>query len=248
MRIENIRKSYGAHEVLRDVTFEVADGSIHALIGPNGAGKSTLFGVISGEHRPESGSIWLNDRDIVASPVGERVSRYGMVRTFQVARTFAGLTVGENIETAILASHGRGYSFWSVKVRQRLWSQAQESLARVGLDRIQDALVSEISHGDKKRLEIGMALARGAKILFLDEPTAGMSAEDTSETLSLIKDLWSAGGLTVLLTEHDMDFVFGLAEEITVLHRGTVVCTDAPAVVRARADVQELYLGGGELV
>ncbi|MCL6595902.1 MAG: ABC transporter ATP-binding protein [Firmicutes bacterium] len=242
LRLEGVTKRYGAHVVLDDVTLDVEPGTLHAIIGPNGAGKSTLFGVVSGEHTVARGRVLLGGRDVTRVPAATRVGM-GVARAFQVARVFPDLTVADNVLVAVLASHRLTQVFWRRRVPERTEREARRALERMQLTALADRPARSLSQGDRKRLEIGMALALDARLLLLDEPTAGMSPEETAATTRLIREVWRETGVTVLLTEHDMQVVFDLAQRLTVLHRGRVLCTDVPERVRERPDVAEVYLG-----
>lgn len=245
LHLVKVSKRFGGHLVLDDVDLDVATGSIHAVIGPNGAGKSTLFGVVAGEHTPERGTVSLNGRDITRVHASRRVG-LGVARAFQVAHVFPSLTVRENVTAAMLASRGAAHTFWSARPIRQARRDATAALEQMNLDHLAELPARDLSQGDRKRLEIAMTLELGPSLLLLDEPTAGMSPEETQATVSLIKELWSRTGLTVLLTEHDMSVVFGLAQRLTVLTAGRVLVTGHPNEVRLRDDVREIYLGSDD--
>jgi branched-chain amino acid transport system ATP-binding protein len=239
--VGEVSHSFGAILALDRVSLAVEAGERRAIIGPNGAGKSTLFDVIGGELRPAAGRVWLDGRDITRLPVHRRAT-LGLGRTFQTSRLFAGLTAFENVRLAV----GRRLGL------QRRWfrplydydavaAQAEAALERVGLRPQRDQPVAELAHGQQRALEIALALAAGPRLLLLDEPTAGLSPGETAEIGRLIAGL--PRSLTLLIVEHDMDVVFGLAERITVLHHGRVIADGAAAQVRADERVQEIYLG-----
>lgn len=242
LELRGVEKRYGANTALEDVSLTVPPGQLRAIIGPNGAGKSTLFGVITGEHPADRGRILFHGRDVTRLSPSRRVQA-GMARAFQVAHVFPALTVAENMSIAVLAAQGRGFVFWRSLGRTLDSERLGSALDRARLTRLAGRRARQLSQGDRKRLEIGMALALGASLLLLDEPTAGMSPEETEETVTLVRELWEAGGLTVVLTEHDMKVVFGLAQEVTVLEQGRVLCSGEPAEVRSRPDVIQAYLG-----
>ena len=245
LQMVNVTKRFGGQVVLDEVSLDVPAGSIHAVIGPNGAGKSTLFGVIAGEHSPERGTVRLHDRDITGTSPNRRV-RLGIARAFQVANIFPDLTVGENVTSAVLAHQRTARNFWAATPLRRARARALDSLEQMKLEKLADHRALDLSQGDRKRLEIAMTLELQPSILLLDEPTAGMSPEETSSTVALIKDLWTRTGLTVLLTEHDMNVVFGLAQQLTVLNAGRVLATGEPDQVRRRDDVRQIYLGSDD--
>ena len=242
LELAHVTFGYTGNLALNDVSLTVPEGELRAVIGPNGAGKSTLFGVISGEHRPRSGSVRLGGRDITRLGSHGR-TRLGIARAFQVARIFQGLTVRDNVRVAVNAAARHDQVFWRGGRGRAVEEKVDAMLAEMRLDDLAGRPSRALSQGDKKRLEIAMALALDARLLLLDEPTAGMSPEETDATVALVHQLWSRGGLTVVLTEHDMGVVFGLAQAITVLIRGTVLCTGTADEIQARADVREAYLG-----
>lgn len=236
-----IKKRFGAAWALDGVDMAVPAGELHAVIGPNGAGKSTLFGVIAGEYSPDGGRLELNGRDISATPPHTRVHA-GIARTFQITRIFPRLTLRQNVLVAILARSGSAAVFWR-RVRGEEWERAEAALALVGMEQWADRRAQTLAQGDRKRLEIATALALKPHLLLLDEPTAGMSPDETAATMRLVEQIWEDTHVTVLLTEHDMPLVFGLAQQVTVMHRGRVVCSGTPDEIRSRTDVREIYLG-----
>lgn len=242
VEVRGVVKRFAGTLALDDVSLTVRAGQLHAVIGPNGAGKSTLFGVIAGEYRPDRGTVHVAGRDVTRVASHRRV-RAGVARAFQVARIFPDMTVRQNVAAAVVAANGSARVFWRGKPLQSASSAVNEALERLGLIAIGDQVARALSQGDRKRLEIAMALVLRPKLLLLDEPTAGMSPEETASTVELVRGLWSRGGLTVLLTEHDMQVVFDLAQQLTVLDRGHVLCSGNPAAVRERDDVKEIYLG-----
>jgi branched-chain amino acid transport system ATP-binding protein len=244
LEIDGVVKRFGGNLALDDVALGVERGEIHAVIGPNGAGKSTLFGVISGEHAPERGAIRLGGRDVTSMSPSGRV-RLGVARAFQVARVFPDLTVQDNVVAAVVAATGGSRVLWSSRPLRAARIAATDALAQMRLAALGGRRARELSQGDRKRLEIAMVLVTDPSVLLLDEPTAGMSPEETQATVALIRELWTERGLTVLLTEHDMQVVFDLAQRLTVLHLGRVLMCGDPAEVRASDEVARVYLGGG---
>ncbi|MGY6632179.1 MAG: ABC transporter ATP-binding protein [Alkalilacustris sp.] len=242
-------KGYGKLPVLRDVTLEVREGERHVIIGPNGAGKTTLFKVLSGELRPDAGTIAFRGRDITAAPGFRRV-REGFGRSFQVARIFPALSVLDNLVVALEAAGagrkgadaGRGWRL-SGRPAAAVHRRAHDILEELGLIRSLASPAALLSHGDKKRLELAQILALEPEILFLDEPTAGMSPADRKGAVRMIDALVRSRGMTLVLTEHDMGVVFELGSRLTVLHYGEVVATGAPDEVRTNPTVREIYLG-----
>jgi ABC-type branched-subunit amino acid transport system ATPase component len=242
--LSDIVMRYGGNTALDGVSLEVKPGEIHAVIGPNGAGKSTLFGVVAGEHRPTRGRVVVDGVDITHWRPHRRV-RLGVARAFQVARIFPDLTVRQNAETAVLCAQRRTHVFWRPAANRKLRQDAMDGLELVGMAHLAARRGSELAQGDRKRLEIAMALSLDARLLLLDEPTAGMSPEETEATVDLVARVQAERDLTVLLTEHDMKVVFRLASVLTVLHRGQILCSGSPEEVRKMPEVVDIYLGRG---
>ncbi|TAM86693.1 MAG: ATP-binding cassette domain-containing protein, partial [Jatrophihabitans sp.] len=203
LQLTGVVKRFGAHVVLDGVDLQVEQGTIHAVIGPNGAGKSTLFGVIAGEHRPDHGRVSIDGRAITRLGPSRRV-RLGVARAFQVAHVFPSLTVLDNVVSAALTTGRHAHRIWPSAAMRHAREQARATLEETGLTRLSGVRAHELSQGDRKRLEIAVTLQLRPRVLLLDEPTAGMSPEETAETVALVHDLWARSGLTVLLTEHDM--------------------------------------------
>jgi branched-chain amino acid transport system ATP-binding protein len=244
LRLDGVSKSFGGVRATNNVSLEIPQGELHAVIGPNGAGKSTLFALIAGQLKPDSGRLYLEGSDMTGI-VGHRRVRLGIARAFQVARVFGDMDVRQNVEVAVLAHRGRSRAFWGRGHARAVRGQVATILQDARLGHLASTLASDLSQGDRKRLEIAMALALEPRLLLLDEPTAGMSPEETESTVELVRRLWREQGMTVLLTEHDMSVVFGLAQQLTVLHQGAVLCTGLPDEMRSRPDVQDIYLGHG---
>lgn len=241
LALDKVCKSYGRAEILKGVTLRVADGERHAIIGPNGAGKSTLFHVISGLTAPTAGEILLHDRPI-GGLAPHLIARRGLSRSFQITNLFPRLSVFENVRCALLQVRGYGLSFWHLLGRCRALNEEVDILLQeIGLVHRRDALAGELSYAEQRALEIGMATAGDARVILLDEPTAGMSRAETEATVSLIRRLTE--GRTLVMVEHDMAVVFELAERVSVLVEGQVLASDTPTAIRARADVQAAYLG-----
>jgi len=242
VEVRHVVKRFGGNIALDDVELTVTAGQVHAVIGPNGAGKSTLFATIAGEHRPDRGTVHVAGRDVTRLSAHRRV-KAGVARAFQVARVFGEMTVEENVTVAVVAAHNTSRVFWRAAGLRRAHEPVIAALEQMGLADLRSRQAQALSQGDRKRLEIAMALVLEPKILLLDEPTAGMSPEETASTVALVHDLWASTELTVLLTEHDMQVVFDLAQQLTVLDRGHVLCTGDPATIRERQDVKDIYLG-----
>ena len=243
LELRGLRKSFGALRVTDDVSLTVQAGELHALIGPNGAGKTTLIAQISGELQPDHGEIFVDGRPVTAMPAHRRAAA-GLARSFQISQVFPEFDVEDNVAMAVQAHRPGGFNVWRDARRDpRLREPAREALARVGLQHRAAVRVSELAHGEKRQLELAMALALDTSILLLDEPMAGMSAEESRRMAALLAELKRR--YAILLVEHDMDVVFALADRITVLVYGQVIFTGTPEAVRANPEVRSAYLGGG---
>jgi branched-chain amino acid transport system ATP-binding protein len=228
------------------IDLTVEPGEIRAVIGPNGAGKSTVFNLITSVLRPSAGQVIFAGEDVTGMPVHE-VAQKGIARTFQLCHIFPALTVRENVRIAAQARDARRWQFLGGgRVLNRSASAADEAIARLRLTRMADATAAMLSHGDQRLLEIAMAIAQKPRLLMLDEPTQGLSIEETGRAVQILKDMLTEGDLSVLLVEHDMEVVFKLADNITVLHRGRVIADGSPGAVRASAEVRSAYLGGAQ--
>lgn len=244
----NLNKSYGPIKVLKDVSMTLRKGEAHIVIGPNGAGKTTLFKCLSGETRLNSGVITLHGRDITRTPGWQRIHG-GIGRSFQVARIFGDMSAYENLIVSLemreRISKNKRSGLFRLAPRDEVRAEADRLIEDLGLQAAVDQPASILSHGDKKRLELAMSLALRPDILMLDEPTAGMSPTDRTEAVAMIERVRRDYGLTLLLTEHDMEVIFGLATRLTVLHYGEIIASGSPEEVRADARVREVYLGHG---
>jgi branched-chain amino acid transport system ATP-binding protein len=235
----NLGLDIGGARIVADVSLEVAEGELLGIIGPNGAGKTSLFNLLSGLYRPTAGSIHLGGRDITHQAVALR-TRAGLGRTFQVSSVFPLLTVHENVRIAAEAALGGTLRMWR---RAPSVDRAGAALARVGLDRYARTRAGALAHGDKRRLEIAMLLAADKPVLLLDEPMAGLSAEHVPQLVELIRAIHVEEKKTVLMVEHHMDVVTGLAQRIAVMHHGALLAVGTPAAVMANETVQSAYLG-----
>jgi branched-chain amino acid transport system ATP-binding protein len=239
--LRDVRKSFGATEIIRGVTLDIAPGERHCMIGPNGAGKTTCFNLVSGRFPVSSGEILLNGERVDHLPP-HRINRMGLSRSFQITSIFHRMSVFENLRCALLWSRGYRYSFWSPLWRQKALNDAAEYLLEdLNLKDRRDVRAGLLSYAEQRALEIGMTIAGGASVILLDEPTAGMSNTETDNAMALIRRV--TAGKTLLMVEHDMKVVFDLADTITVLVYGEVIATGPPADVRASRAVQEAYLG-----
>ncbi len=244
LTVTDLGKSFGGVKAVDGVTFSVERGELLALIGPNGAGKSTTFNMLNGQLRADRGSILLdgNSLDGLASRV---IWRLGVGRTFQIAETFASLTVVENVQMALISDDRKIFSLWRRASLQHR-DAAVALLAQVGMADAADRACSELAYGDVKRVELAMALAHKPKLLLMDEPTAGMAPLERNELISLTRKLAREQQIAVLFTEHSMDVVFGYADRIVVLARGQLVAQGTPLAVRENPKVQAVYFGTGK--
>jgi len=241
LAIAGLRKAFGRARILQGVDLEIAAGEIHAVIGPNGAGKSTLFDVVSGRIAPDAGTVRLHGRDIAGLPP-HMVARAGLARSFQITSLFPSLSAFETVRLGLLRRAGHGASLWRLLPRAHaLNAEARALLDRLGLSDRADRPAGLLPYADQRRLEIGLTLAAGADVLLLDEPTAGMNRADAASMTDLIRA--QTAGKTVVIVEHDMNVVFGLARRISVLARGQIIATGTPDTIRGNAAVQEAYLG-----
>jgi branched-chain amino acid transport system ATP-binding protein len=243
LEVSGVSRSFGGFQALSHVGLDVSAGEISAVIGPNGAGKTTLFNVITGHLAPDSGRVAFNGYDITREPP-HAICRLGLARSFQRTNIFPRLTVFENVQVAILSHQGRAYGLWS-PARDLERERVLDLLAQVGLAHRAADPSGSLSYGDQKQLELGIALALEPRLLLLDEPTAGMSPQETRASMALVGRIARERKLTVLFTEHDMEVVFSVAQKIRVLHQGTVIAEGPPEAIRANPDVKRVYLGEG---
>ncbi len=242
LELRDVRKSFGKSEIIRGANLAVAKGERVAVIGPNGAGKSTLFNLISGRFPISSGDIVLNGASI-SRLKPYQINRLGLARSFQISNLFDKLTVYENLRCAVLWSLGYRYSFWQrLNGLRDAHERAEQVLEEIGLQRQRGVLAGVLTYAEQRALEIGITIAGGADVILLDEPTAGMSRSESDAAVELIRKV--SVGKTLLMVEHDMSVVFGLADKIAVLVYGEVIACDTPANIRANAAVQAAYLGG----
>jgi branched-chain amino acid transport system ATP-binding protein len=236
-----VQKSFGATAIIRGVTLAIATGERHAIIGPNGAGKSTLFNLMSGRLAPTRGTIRLDGEDVTGTRPF-RIARRGLARSFQVTNIFPRLTVRENVRCSVLWSLGYRYDFWHrLDALRDVNERADAVLEQIGLAARHDAMAGVLTYAEQRALEIGITIAGGAKVILLDEPTAGMSREETHRAVELIRKV--SEGRTLVMVEHDMGVVFDLADRISVLVYGEIVATDTPTGIRENEAVRSAYLG-----
>jgi branched-chain amino acid transport system ATP-binding protein len=241
IELRQVKKSFGEVSIIRDISLSVAQGERHALIGPNGAGKSTTFNLISGYMAPSSGSVLLRGEVISGLPPYQ-INRRGLSRSFQVTNVFANMSVWENLRCAVLWATGHRYSFWKnidglPEVRER----TAQILEDINLTARRDVPAGLLTYAEQRALEIGITVGGGADVILLDEPTAGMSHAETERAVALIRRLTE--GRTLLIVEHDMSVVFGLADRISVLVYGQIIASGTPEEIRGNPKVKEAYLG-----
>jgi len=244
LRVEFLKKSFDRFMAVDGATLEVAAGEVVAVIGPNGAGKTTLFNLITGQLAPTSGAIWFKDENIAGLPP-HRVCRRGISRSYQVVNIFHRLTVFENVQVAVLSRRKKTFNIFK-PAKLMAVEETRQILDSVGLLDKAEMISGTLSHGDQKVLEIGIALGNRPELLILDEPTAGMSPEETAVTLRLMKRLSGELGLTILFCEHDMGMVFSIANQIMVMQHGGTIIQGSPEDVRSNQQVREAYLGGAD--
>jgi branched-chain amino acid transport system ATP-binding protein len=240
LEVAGLWKTFGGVEAVRNVSFAVGAGELVALIGPNGAGKTTCFNLINGQLAADAGTVRLSGARIDGLPP-RRIAHEGVGRTFQVAATFASMTVRENVELALVAHDRRDGDLYAAPSTWR--ERADAMLARVGAAALADEHCATLPYGDVKRVELALALANAPRLLLMDEPTAGMAGASRAEPMRLAAELVRRERVAVLFTEHDMDVVFGFADRVIVLDRGEIIAEGTPAAIRSNPRVQAVYLG-----
>ena len=243
LEVRNLSRRFAAVDALKAVNFSVEAGEVHALIGPNGAGKTTFIHHVSGALQPDSGSVHFAGADVTTLSMHQRVAA-GMARSYQITNVFLGLSVLDNVALAVQGrtDAGSSFRFWKpARAEQRLFDEARDFLDQVGLGSRGATLASKLAHGEQRALELAMALATKPRMLLLDEPMAGAGPEESARMVELIEHL--ARHVTILLVEHDMAAVFRLADRISVLVNGQLICTGEPEAVRANPEVRRAYLG-----
>ncbi len=241
LQVKAVHKDFSGLEVLIGVTFTVKANEKHAIIGPNGAGKTTLFNIISGKYKPSSGSILFKEKEVGGfSPFV--LNHLGMCRSFQITNIFQNLTVFENISAGVRSRAGLRYHLFKRLDRQsKLIAKTEQIIEQVGLAEVTQRPAHELSYGQQRALEIGIALSSEPELLLLDEPTAGMTREETEEMVKLMRSVTE--NRTLMIIEHDMDVVFSLADTISVLHNGTILASGKPEEIRNDLRVKDAYLG-----
>jgi len=241
LEVRELNKHFGGLHAVKDVNFDLFEGDRSAIIGPNGAGKTTFFNLLTGYHHADSGKVIFDGEDITNHP-SHKISRVGISRAFQISNIFPKLTVFHNLRSAVQAQMGRAFDMFG-RASQVGIEETERILALCGLAERRSVMAGELSQGDKKKLELALALAGKPKLLLLDEPTAGMSLEETRETMSLVDRLNEEYSLTILFTEHDMAVVFDHALRVTLLNRGEIIIAGTPEQVRMNESAQSIYLG-----
>jgi len=245
LEVRDLSKSFGGFRAVNRTNLDVNKGEIVAVIGPNGAGKTTLFNLITGILKPDEGRVMFKGEEITGLPA-HKTCKKGITRSFQVVNIFSRLTVFENVRISVLSQQRKTYH-WFMPSRKLVNKETSDILESVGLINKKENVCSALSHGDQKVLEIAIALAGKPELLILDEPTAGMSPEETSRCINLIQQLSTNLELTILFCEHDMELVFSIAHRIMVMVRGSAIIQGLPDEVRCNQQVQDAYLGGSEI-
>jgi len=243
LRVEGVEKSFEDFKAVGNANLTVGKGELVAVIGPNGAGKTTLFNLITGQLKPDRGKVFFNNEEISRLPPYD-ICRKGIARSFQIANIFPRLTVFRNIQVSVLSQQRKSRRLFRPAETLAV-EETRAILENVGLTDKADATAGSLAHGDQRTLEIAIALGNNPELLVLDEPTAGMSAEETAATLALVRRLADTQGLTILFCEHDMEVVFNVAQSIMVMHQGITILQAEPETVRNSRRVQECYLGEG---
>jgi branched-chain amino acid transport system ATP-binding protein len=244
LETKGLTKDFGGFVAINNVTFSLEKGEKHAIIGPNGAGKTTFFNLITGHLEPSAGTVTFEDKTITGMPP-HQIVRLGLARSFQRINIFPRMTVYQNIQTSLIARDHKHFSLFAPAAAQNLQETA-ELLELVGLDTEATEIAGELSYGKQKQLELAISLAENPSVLLLDEPTAGMSPQETKEAIALVDEIAKTRGLTLLFTEHDMSVVFGIADRISVLHHGELIASGLPDEMRNNPEVRRVYLGEGD--
>ena len=246
LRVENLVRRFGGIVATDNLSLDVTKGELHAIIGPNGAGKTTLISQLTGQLAPSAGTIHFAGRDVTHLPAWRR-SALGLARSFQITSLLPDFTAADNVALAAQAHDGHSFYFWAnARKEKHLRDAALAALARVGLERRADVVVSRLSHGEQRELELAVALATRPQLLLLDEPMAGLGSTESARMVKLLQELRRE--VTIVLVEHDMDAVFALADRITVLVYGRVIASGLPAEIRGNEEVKRAYLGDQHVV
>jgi branched-chain amino acid transport system ATP-binding protein len=246
LRVDNLVRRFGGITATDNLSLDVAPGELHAIIGPNGAGKTTLISQLTGQLAPNSGTIHFAGRDVTGVPAYKR-SRLGLARSFQITSLLKDFSAIDNVALAAQAHDGHSFRFWgNARKEKHLRETARAALERVGLGKRGDVVVSQLSHGEQRELELAVALATKPRLLLLDEPMAGLGVTESARMVGLLKELRKE--VTIVLVEHDMEAVFALADRITVLVYGRVIACDVPDAIRKHDEVKRAYLGDQHVV
>ncbi len=241
LQLEKVSKDFSGLKVLAEVSLEIAEGKRHAIIGPNGAGKSTLFNIITGLHKPSKGRLFFRETEITDWPP-HKISRLKIARSFQIINIYPKMTVYENVRNAVVSKFHRRFRWTAFLGKDReIEKESERFVSLLGLTPDRNVLASELSYGVQRQLELALPLALDPVLIMLDEPTAGLNAEETHRVVKLIKEVTE--GKTLMIVEHDMEVVFSLADQITVLNYGQILATGAPQEIRENDEVQKAYLG-----
>ena len=241
LNTSNLTIDFGGFVAINNVNFSLEGGEKHAIIGPNGAGKTTFFNLITGHLKPSRGEVSFKDKTITAL-APHKIVKLGLARSFQRINIFPRMTVFENIQTSLIARDNKHFNFFSPCSAQNR-EETRELLELVGLEDEFAEIAGELAYGKQKQLELAISLAENPTVLLLDEPTAGMSPQETSVAIALVDEIAKARKLTLLFTEHDMSVVFGIADRISVLHHGEIIASGSPDAVRSDPEVRRVYLG-----
>jgi branched-chain amino acid transport system ATP-binding protein len=243
LQVEELDKYFGGLAAIHDVSFQIGKGELACIIGPNGAGKTTLFNLLTGHLPADRGRVIFKGEDFTKQKLAPHaICRRGIGRSFQRVNIFARLSLMENVQLALLCGRGESLNFFS-PMRHMVKEETMQILSDVGLADQPASLSGELAHGDQKRLEVAMAIANHPELLLLDEPTAGMSPEETANIMELIADLFQRKEMSIIVIEHDMDVVFGIAKRIIVLHQGEIIADGKPEEIRGNELVQQVYFG-----
>jgi branched-chain amino acid transport system ATP-binding protein len=246
LRVENLVRRFGGIVATDHLSLDVAKGELHAIIGPNGAGKTTLISQLTGQLQPDSGAIRFAGRDITRLPAYRR-SALGLARSFQITSLLPDFSALDNVALAAQAHDGHSFHFWrNARTERHLRTAAMAALERVGLSHRAETVVSRLSHGEQRELELAVALTTSPQLLLLDEPMAGLGSTESARMVKLLQELRRE--VTIVLVEHDMEAVFALADRITVLVYGRVIASDVPAAIRSNEEVRRAYLGDQHVV
>ena len=246
LRVENLVRRFGGIVATDNLSLDVARGELHAIIGPNGAGKTTLISQLTGQLAPSAGTIHFAGREVTHLPAWRR-SALGLARSFQITSLLPDFTAADNVALAAQAHDGHSFHFWgNARKEKHLRDAALSALTRVGLDHRADVVVSKLSHGEQRELELAVALATGPQLLLLDEPMAGLGSTESTRMVKLLQELRRE--VTIVLVEHDMEAVFALADRISVLVYGRVIASGTSAEIRSNEEVKRAYLGDQHVV